>query len=55
VRASANPAAAASAAFPFAAVGRAVALRLGPGGVHTAEVDHFVGRAGELAILDAEM
>ena len=55
MRASANPAAAASAAFPFAAVGRAVALRLGPGGVHTAEVDHFVGRAGELAILDAEM
>ena len=24
-------------------------------GVHTAEVDHFVGRTGELAVLDAEM
>lgn len=32
-----------------------VALRQAPGGVHTAEVDHFVGRAGELAILDAEL
>ena len=30
-------------------------MRPGPGGVHTDEVDHFVGRAGELAILDAEM
>jgi len=32
-----------------------VALRPGPGGVHTARVDHFVGRAGELAFLDAEL
>jgi DNA-binding CsgD family transcriptional regulator len=32
-----------------------VALRLRPGGVHTAGVDHFVGRVDELAILDAEL
>ncbi len=34
---------------------RGGALRLGPEGVHTAGVEHFVGRAGELAILDAEL
>jgi len=32
-----------------------VAFAPGPGGVHTAWVDHFVGRTGELAILDAEL
>jgi DNA-binding CsgD family transcriptional regulator/tetratricopeptide (TPR) repeat protein len=32
-----------------------MALRPGPGGAHTAEVDNFVGRAGELAILNAEI
>jgi hypothetical protein len=30
-------------------------LRQALSGVHTAEVDHFVGRTGELAVLDAEM
>ncbi len=30
-------------------------MRQALSGVHTAEVDHFVGRTGELAVLDAEM
>jgi hypothetical protein len=36
-------------------LGNGLALRLGPGGVQTDEMDHFVGRARELMILDAEM
>jgi hypothetical protein len=54
VRTRANPAVV-SAPFPRVAVRRWVALRQAPRVVHTAGVDHFVGRVSELSVLDAEM